>query len=55
MSRATIGFIGGGQMARALARGVVRAGLAQATDILMADPSDIDDEMRYLVAALRRQ
>jgi pyrroline-5-carboxylate reductase len=39
MSRATIGFIGGGQMARALARGVVRADLAQATEILMADPA----------------
>ena len=38
MSKQTIGFIGAGQMARALAQGFVAAGLVAAEDILAADP-----------------
>ena len=34
----TIGFVGAGQMARALAQGFVRAGLVEAARIVVADP-----------------
>jgi pyrroline-5-carboxylate reductase len=39
MSNTVIGFLGAGQMARALAGGFVRAGLAAAADIVAYDPS----------------
>ncbi|MCH8921695.1 MAG: pyrroline-5-carboxylate reductase [Planctomycetes bacterium] len=35
-----IGFIGGGQMARALAEGFVRAGLIQAGQLIASDPAE---------------
>jgi pyrroline-5-carboxylate reductase len=38
MGATSIGFIGAGQMARALARGFVRAGLVAASDLVAADP-----------------
>lgn len=34
-----VGFIGGGQIARALAQGIVRAGLVSAHDIAVSDPA----------------
>ncbi|REK12446.1 MAG: pyrroline-5-carboxylate reductase [Planctomycetota bacterium] len=39
MQQKSIGFIGAGQMARALAAGFVKAGLAEPTAVLAADPS----------------
>lgn len=35
-----IGFIGGGQMAEALIRGIIASGLYRETDILVAEPND---------------
>lgn len=40
MQQKTIGFIGAGQMARALAAGFVRAGLVAAPQIVASDPSE---------------
>jgi pyrroline-5-carboxylate reductase len=40
MIRQTIGFIGGGQMARALAGGLVRGGLTSAERLLVFDPAE---------------
>jgi len=40
MTKHQIGFVGAGQMARALASGFVQAGLAAGEDILAFDPSD---------------
>lgn len=39
MARAALGFIGAGNMAEAIARGVLRAGIYQAGELLAADPS----------------
>ncbi|HEV7282111.1 MAG TPA: pyrroline-5-carboxylate reductase [Pirellulaceae bacterium] len=36
----TIGFVGGGQMARALASGFSRAGILTATDLIVTEPYD---------------
>jgi pyrroline-5-carboxylate reductase len=38
-SRLTIGFLGAGKMATALAKGFIRAGLVAADDVLASDPS----------------
>src|SRR5688572_16507432 len=38
MIQETIGFIGAGQMARALARGLVQAGLVKPAQLIAADP-----------------
>jgi len=38
-SRLTIGFLGAGKMATALAKGFIRAGLVTADDVLASDPS----------------
>jgi pyrroline-5-carboxylate reductase len=38
MENTVIGFLGAGQMARALAGGFVRAGLAAASDVVAHDP-----------------
>jgi pyrroline-5-carboxylate reductase len=46
MSSPRIGFIGAGRMAAALAGGIVRAGLAEASDIIAADPSP-DSRRRF--------
>ena len=35
-----IGFIGGGQMAEALIRGIIASGLYRENDILVAEPND---------------
>lgn len=40
MIKRKIGFIGAGKMAEALARGVIRAGVADAGDISASDPSE---------------
>jgi pyrroline-5-carboxylate reductase len=40
-----IGFIGAGQMAEALARGFVNAGIAQAGDIRATDPMEVRKEV----------
>ena len=40
MTKHQIGFVGAGQMARALASGFVQAGLADGSDILAFDPSE---------------
>ena len=49
----TIGFIGAGQMARAMARGFVAAGLLAERQIVAADPHQgaIDDFLRALPGA----
>jgi pyrroline-5-carboxylate reductase len=39
-----IGFIGGGQMAEALIRGIIASGLYQEIDILVAEPNDFRRE-----------
>ena len=39
-ARLTIGFLGAGKMASALAKGFIRAGLVTAEDILASDPVD---------------
>jgi pyrroline-5-carboxylate reductase len=39
-----IGFIGGGQMAEALIRGIIASGLYQKREILVADPNDLRRE-----------
>lgn len=39
-----IGFIGGGQMAEALIRGIIASGLYQERDILVAEPNDLRRE-----------
>lgn len=39
-----IGFIGGGQMAEALIKGIITAGLYQASDILVSDPNEFRKE-----------
>jgi pyrroline-5-carboxylate reductase len=44
MSHTVIGFLGAGQMARALAGGFVRAGLATAADLVAYDPSSAAGE-----------
>jgi pyrroline-5-carboxylate reductase len=46
MSSPRIGFIGAGRMAAALAGGIIRAGLAEASDIVAADPSP-DSRRRF--------
>jgi pyrroline-5-carboxylate reductase len=46
----TVGFVGAGQMARALARGFVNAGLVPADRVLAADPSR--QAMEQLLAAI---
>ena len=40
MSHSAVAFVGGGQMALALAEGFCRAGLLRAADITVFDPSD---------------
>ncbi len=51
MEGKTIGFIGAGQMARALARGLVQAGLAPGRQILASDPSpEARDQFGQMVA-----
>jgi pyrroline-5-carboxylate reductase len=39
-AKLTIGFLGAGKMATALAKGFIRAGLASAKQVLASDPSD---------------
>ena len=39
-SKLTIGFLGAGKMAMALAKGFIRAGLVSTRQILAADPSE---------------
>jgi pyrroline-5-carboxylate reductase len=39
-ARLTIGFLGGGKMATALAKGIISAGLVKASDICASDPSN---------------
>ena len=53
MAETTIGFIGGGQMASALARGFVGANLVQAEDLRVADvsPPAIEAFLRQLPGA----
>lgn len=38
MSRVSIGFLGAGKMATALARGVIQAGVVRAEDVIASDP-----------------
>lgn len=56
LSDMTIGFVGGGQMAEALIRGILKAGLVPAAGILIAEPdaARLDDlKTRYGVAGVR--
>src|ERR1035441_10499864 len=39
-AKLTIGFLGAGKMATALARGFIRAGLLTAGDVIASDPSE---------------
>jgi pyrroline-5-carboxylate reductase len=39
-AKLTIGFLGAGKMATALARGFIRAGLVSASDVIASDPSE---------------
>jgi pyrroline-5-carboxylate reductase len=41
----TIGFIGAGQMAEALARGFINAGITQPGDIRATDPMEVRKEV----------
>jgi len=51
MLKQTVGFIGAGQMARALAQGFVKAGLLAARQIAAADPIPAaTDEFSRLVS-----
>ena len=47
MIRQTVGFIGAGRMARALAGGMIRAGLVQSQQVVAADP--IAEALRHLL------
>ncbi|MFM7805452.1 MAG: pyrroline-5-carboxylate reductase family protein, partial [Verrucomicrobiota bacterium] len=38
MNRVSIGFLGAGKMATALARGVIQAGVVSAGDVIASDP-----------------
>jgi pyrroline-5-carboxylate reductase len=51
----TVGFIGAGQMARALARGMVQAGVVKAEQIIGADvaPAAVDQFVREVAGAKR--
>ena len=42
-SKLTIGFLGAGKMATALAKGFIRAGLVTADDVLASDVRGSDD------------
>ena len=47
MARVALGFVGGGNMAEAIARGVLRSGLYKPEEVIAADPSE---ERRRLFA-----
>jgi pyrroline-5-carboxylate reductase len=46
----TIGFIGAGQMARALAQGFVRAGLTRSADLVVSDPASFAGDAFVAIA-----